>query len=138
MNRPDLYVICIALALFACQQTTQQPQKRSASSIYKDVTKQSGVNFVHEPGVDGSYFMPESLGSGCAFFDYDNDGLLDIYLINSGWHTNQQNKPRVTNHLFHQNRDHTFTDVTEASGLTGTDYGMGVAIGDYDNDGFQD
>ena len=110
----------------------------SPASIYTDVTKQSGLNFIHEPGVDGTYFMPESLGSGCAFFDYDNDGDLDVYLINSGWHGKDQQKPRVTNHLFRQNPDHTFIDVTESSGLGGNGYGMGVAIGDYDNDGFSD
>lgn len=106
--------------------------------MYKDITKASGLNFIHEPGVDGTYFMPESLGSGCAFFDYDNDGDLDIYLINSGWHGKEQHKQRATNHLFRRNPDLTFTDATESSGLGGAGYGMGVAIGDYDNDGFPD
>jgi enediyne biosynthesis protein E4 len=139
MTRLYICAICVFVLLFACRKETQQAQKpNDASSIYIDATKHTGIDFIHEPGVDDSYFMPESLGSGCAFFDYDNDGLLDVYLINSGWHANQQNKPRVTNHLFHQNRDHTFTDVTEKSGLTGNGYGMGVAIGDYDNDGFVD
>jgi hypothetical protein len=139
MNILRIVVICLTACLFSCGQKGKpdtQPQT-SVPSIFTDITKQSGLNFIHEPGVDGTYFMPESLGSGCAFFDYDNDGLLDIYLINSGWHGKEQ-KARVTNHLFHQKPDHTFSDVTQASRLTGTGYGMGVAIGDYDNDGFQD
>jgi len=132
--------ICLIACFLACAQTAKQEKKPSMTraSLFTDITKQSGLSFVQDPGVDGTYFMPESLGSGCAFFDYDNDGRLDIYLINGGSHGKDQKNPRVTNHLFHQNPNGTFTDVTQVSGLGGSGYGMGAAIGDYDNDGFQD
>jgi hypothetical protein len=82
--------------------------------------------------------MPEAFGPGCAFLDYDNDGWMDIYLVNSGpsdfW---QPSKP-VRNALYRNNRDGTFTDVTERAGVTGGNFGMGVAVGDYNNDGYPD
>ena len=82
--------------------------------------------------------MPESTGAGCAFLDYDNDGWMDIYLVNSvpcDFYTPP--KP-LRNALYRNNRDGTFTDVTEKAGVPGGGYGMGVAVGDYDADGFPD
>jgi len=104
--------------------------------VFTDITVRSKLNFLHNPGVDGSYFMPESIGSGGAFLDYDNDGDLDIYLINGARHDtmNGENLP-LKNRLFRQEGDGTFVDVTEPSGLGDTGYGMGVAVGDIDNDG---
>ena len=85
-----------------------------------------------------SRFLPEALGPGCAFLDYDNDGWMDIFLVNSGpsdfW---KPSKP-VRNALYKNNRDGTFTDVTEKAGVAGAYFGMGVAVGDYDNDGWPD
>jgi hypothetical protein len=94
------------------------------------------LNFLHDAGVDSSYFMPESIGSGGAFLDYDNDGDLDIYLVNGAWHskTKIESQP-LKNRLFRQKKDGTFVDVTESSGLGDSGYGMGVAVGDIDNDG---
>ncbi|RME29286.1 MAG: VCBS repeat-containing protein, partial [Candidatus Zixiibacteriota bacterium] len=104
--------------------------------IFPDITARVGLRFVHNPGVDGSYYMPESIGSGGAFLDYDNDGDLDIYLINGNWHGEQAaSRPPLRNRLFRQEARGTFVDVTEASGLGDTGYGMGVAVGDIDNDG---
>ncbi|MFQ5823239.1 MAG: CRTAC1 family protein [bacterium] len=104
--------------------------------IFTDITERVQLNFLHDPGVDSSYFMPESIGSGGAFLDYDNDGDLDIYLVNGAQHGKKRfNAPPLRNHLFRQERDGTFVDVTEASGLGDTGYGMGVAVGDIDNDG---
>lgn len=98
----------------------------------------SGINFVHTSGQSAQKYLPESAGPGCAFIDYDNDGWMDIYLVNSGpcdfW---TPDKP-IRNALYHNNRDGTFTDVTEKSGVAGGGYGMGVAVGDYDGDGFPD
>src|SRR5216684_1245631 len=98
----------------------------------------SGINFVHTSGMSLQKYLPESTGAGCAFFDYDNDGWMDIYLVNSGpcdfW---TPSKP-LRNALFRNNRDGTFTDVTEKAGAPGNGYGMGVAAGDYDGDCFQD
>ena len=107
--------------------------------LFIDVTEDMGLNFTHDPGVDGSYFMPESIGSGCAFLDYDNDGDLDIYLVNGAQHgkSSATDLP-LRNRLFRQESNGTFLDVTETSGLGDRGYGMGVAVGDIDNDGHVD
>ena len=129
--------ICLFCLLFtiSCNQQQQPVNKKHPSEIFIDITRQSGLNFVHEPGVDGTYFMPESMGSGGAFFDYDQDRDLDIYLINGAWHGKNHNATTPKNRLFRQEANHTFTDVTETSGLGDTGYGMGVAVADIDNDG---
>jgi hypothetical protein len=98
----------------------------------------SGIDFAHTSGKSAQKYLPESTGPGCAFVDYDNDGWMDIYLVNSGpcdfW---TPPKP-LRNALYHNNRDGTFTDVTEKAGVPGGGYGMGVAAGDYNGDGFPD
>jgi hypothetical protein len=81
---------------------------------------------------------PETMGAGCAFLDYDNDGWMDIYLVNSGPCDFFSPKQPLRNALYHNNRDGTFTDVTEKAGVKGNAYGMGIAVGDYDGDGFPD
>jgi enediyne biosynthesis protein E4 len=104
---------------------------------FTDVTGAAGIHFEHNTGAYGGKLLPETLGSGCAFLDYDADGWQDILLVNSmDWpgHKHQ----RATLALYHNNRNGTFTDVTKAAGLDFEMYGMGVAIGDYNNDGFQD
>ena len=103
----------------------------------KDITQQAGVNFRHNSGAFGGKFLPETLGSGCAFLDYDADGYLDMLLINSmDWPGHKRG--RSTLKLYQNNRNGTFTDVTKAAGLDIELYGMGVAVGDYNNDGFPD
>jgi hypothetical protein len=89
-------------------------------------------------GRSPEYYLPETTGAGCAFLDYDNDGWMDIYLVNSGKCDFYDPQPPLRNALYKNNRDGTFTDVTEASGVPGGGYGMGVAVGDYDGDGFPD
>jgi ASPIC and UnbV./FG-GAP repeat. len=84
------------------------------------------------------HFLPETLGPGCAFLDYDNDGWMDIYLVNSGPSEFYVPKKPLRNALYKNNRDGTFTDVTEKAGVLGGTFGMGVAVGDYNNDGFPD
>ena len=98
----------------------------------------SGIRWRHVAGLTPQMYMPESLGAGCAFFDYDNDGWMDIYLVNSGKCDFYDPPKPLRNALYHNNRDGTFTDVTERAGVAGTAYGMGVAVGDYDGDGFPD
>ena len=83
-------------------------------------------------------YLPETVGAGCAFLDYDNDGWLDIYLVNSGPCDFYQPAQPLRNALYKNNRDGTFTDVTRAAGVEGGTFGMGAAVGDYDNDGFPD
>ncbi len=82
--------------------------------------------------------LPETVGAGCAFLDYDNDGWMDIYLVNSGPCDFYEPSPPLRNALYHNNRDGTFTDVTQRAGVSGNAYGMGAAVGDYDGDGFPD
>ena len=102
-----------------------------------DVTAHAGIQFQHNSGAFGGKLLPETLGSGCAFLDYDGDGWQDILLINGmDWPGHKQR--RSTLRLYHNNRNGTFTDVTMRAGLDVEMYGMGVAVGDYDNDGFSD
>ncbi len=104
---------------------------------FTDVTSAAGIHFEHNSGAYGGKLLPETLGSGCAFLDYDADGWQDILLVNSmDWPGHK--RQRSTMKLYHNNRNGTFTDVTKAAGLDVEMYGMGVAVGDYNNDGFPD
>ena len=109
---------------------------------FRDITAQAGIHFTHNNGAFGKKWLPETMGPGCAFIDYDNDGWPDILLVNGqDWpghaslhHTNGAS----TLQLYHNNHDGTFTDVARKSGLGISLFGLGVAVGDYDNDGFDD
>ena len=102
-----------------------------------DVAAQAGIQFRHNSGAYGGKLLPETLGSGCAFLDYDGDGWQDILLINSmDWPGHK--RQRSTLRLYRNNQNGTFTDVTRRAGLDIEMYGMGVAVGDYNNDGFPD
>jgi hypothetical protein len=103
----------------------------------KDITKSAGIDFKHNSGAYGGKLLPETLGSGCAFLDYDNDGYQDILLINSmDWPGHKRG--RSTLKLYRNNGNGTFTDMTKSAGLDIELYGMGVAVADYNNDGFPD
>jgi enediyne biosynthesis protein E4 len=104
---------------------------------FMDVTSSAGLRFQHNSGAFGGKLLPETLGSGCAFLDYDRDGWQDILLIN-GMDWPGHKLRRTTLRLYRNNGNGTFTDVTSRSGLDVEMYGMGVAVGDYDNDGFPD
>src|SRR6202522_3224812 len=109
---------------------------------FVDVTSSAGIHFHHNSGAFGGKLLPETLGSGCAFVDYDRDGWPDILLMNGmNWPGKERpgdKQHRTTLRLYHNNRNGTFTDVTSRAGLDIEMYGMGVAVGDYDNDGFPD
>jgi hypothetical protein len=107
------------------------------SFLLRDVSKAAGIDFKHNSGAYGGKLLPETLGSGCAFLDYDGDGYQDILLVNSmDWPGHKRS--RSTLKLYRNNRQGAFTDITKAAGLDVELYGMGVAVGDYNNDGFPD
>jgi len=137
-RRRHFLVFLIAVLLPSCR-----PADNSEAALepeippwFREVSQDVGIDFLHDAGPlpsSGRYFLPQIMGSGAALFDYDNDGRLDIYLVqNGGPQSNARNR------LFHQEGDGRFTDVSAASGLDVAGYGMGVAVGDVDNDGLPD
>ncbi len=113
---------------------------------FVDITEKSGVHFLHQAPHTSRKYLIETMGSGAALFDCDNDGRLDLYLVNGAPFSDPEPKgsipqktgPEYWNRMYHQKPDGTFEDVTESSGLKGVGYGMGVAVADYDNDGYED
>jgi hypothetical protein len=104
---------------------------------FVDITHAAGIHFIHNNGAFGKKWLPETLGPGVAFIDYDNDGWQDIFIANgTRWHGHPGHVSTPV--LYHNNHDGTFTDVTRKAGLAIPMYGMGVAVGDYDNDGYDD
>ncbi|MEA2259806.1 MAG: enediyne biosynthesis protein [Acidobacteriaceae bacterium] len=117
------------------------PRLVEAASIYpfEEVpASASHITWVHTAGKSPQKYLPETTGAGCAFLDYDNDGWMDIYLVNSGKCDFYNPDPPLRNALYRNNRDGTFTDVTEKAGVAAGGYGQGVAVGDYDGDGLPD
>src|ERR1700720_3083016 len=120
--------------------------RNPALPVFADITAQTGIRFKHEASRTSEKYLPESMGAGVAMFDYDNDGRLDLFFVNGAALRDpmpagaipDKTDPRYWNRLYRNNGDGSFTDVTEASGLRGEGYGMGVAAGDHNNDGFQD
>ncbi len=128
-----LLLAATALGTGGCRESTpttdgSQPEERQG--WFEDVTDKTGVEFQHHSGPAADYFMPANIGSGLAMLDYDNDGRLDLYLVqNAGADSSARNQ------LFHQEPNGHFTDVSAGSGLDVAGWGMGVAVGDVDNDG---
>jgi hypothetical protein len=117
--------------------STNEPSRPSGPIAFTDVTAQAGIRFKHNSGAFGKKYLPETMGSGVCFLDYDNDGWQDILLVNSmDWPGHKSGKSFPA--LYHNNRDGTFTDVTRQAGLAVEMYGLGCAVGDYDNDGYVD
>jgi hypothetical protein len=129
----------VSLSQWPLIQALTAPAGPAASPGFRfaDVTSQAGIQFQHNSGGYGGKFLPETLGSGCAFLDYDRDGWQDILLIN-GMDWPGHKKRRSTLRLYRNNGNGTFSDVTARAGLDVELYGMGVAVGDYNNDGFPD
>lgn len=133
------FVILVAVLLvMGCDRNSKStiasvPAEPTGPEWFEDVTAKSGVAFRHQSGPTGKYFMPQVMGSGVALFDFDNDGRLDLLILN-----NAGPKSDARNALYKQLEDGTFRDVSAGSGLDVAGYGMGVAVGDIDNDGFVD
>src|SRR4051794_21129416 len=137
--------LIIAFAMICCLVgATPAPEVQ-----FSDITRTSGINFKQENSATSNKYLVETMGGGVALFDYDNDGRLDIFFTNGAKIDDpmpdgklpDKSDPKFSNRLYHQSSNGTFTDVTEKAGLTGipqNHYDMGVAVGDYDNDGFED
>ncbi len=105
---------------------------------FQDVTRQAGIQWTHRNGATADKYLIETMGGGGAFLDYDRDGFLDLFLVDSGPHAHSPSAAANRNALYRNSGDGTFTDVTEQAGLAGKGYGHGVAVGDFDNDGWSD
>ena len=126
-----------AAALLHQSRLFSAPAAQQLGFHFTDVTAAAGIHFRHNNGAYAGKLLPETLGPGCAFLDYDGDGWQDILIVNSmDWpgHARQRSTPK----LYRNNRNGTFTDVTREAGLDVEMYGLGVAVGDYNNDGFPD
>lgn len=163
-NRPKIkhsrlmccVAICLISILLSCGDKVEPQEKLAQDPVvpkpkptieksrFVDVAQDLGLNFTYENGFDGRYFMPEIMGSGAALLDYDNDGDLDLYLVQGGHLLAQKGDQPVGDRLFRNDMEKdqpnslAFTDVTEESGIRAFGYGQGVAVGDYNNDGFAD
>ena len=126
--------------------STLRGQAPPPAGNFVDTTERLGIHFRQQASPTAKKYLPETMGSGVALFDYDNDGRLDIFLANGALITDptpkgaipKKTEPKYWNRLYHQKPDGTFEDATEKAGLTGNGYSTGVAVGDYDNDGFED
>jgi enediyne biosynthesis protein E4 len=148
MSRPIVSAVVFAIFIElagGAQLKDSQPSAPPAAK-FVDIATKLGVRFQHETPHTSKKYLLETMGSGVALFDYDNDGRLDLFLVNGAEINDPSSSaaipaktaPKYWNRLYHQNSDGTFEDVTEKAGLQGAGYGMGVAVGDYDNDGFED
>jgi hypothetical protein len=129
--------LCTTLLAVVLPAFSGPPPAAPAPIHFTDITQKAGIHFTHNNGAFGKKYLPETMGPGVAFIDYDNDGWQDIFIVNgTAWpgHPGHVTTPV----LYHNNHDGTFTDVTKKAGLAIPMYGMGVAVGDYDNDGWDD
>jgi hypothetical protein len=145
-QHPSIMAVCVAMATItlgaigarSISPTSPLQEPGAASGVhFEDVTRAAGIHFVHYNGSFGKKWLPETMGPGVAFIDYDNDGWQDILIVN-GMDWPGDTRKYSTLALYHNNHNGTFTDVTQKAGLAVEMYGMGVTIGDYDNDGFDD
>jgi enediyne biosynthesis protein E4 len=138
----------LAVALISCCLSFSQNNSLDSAvpGKFVDITTKAGINFRQQASKTSKKYLLETMGSGVAAFDYDNDGRLDIFFANGARIDDptakgtipQKDGPKYWNRLYHQKSDGTFEDVTEKAGVAGSGYSTGVAVGDYDNDGFED
>ena len=145
----DMAALLTSLAVSLAAGAQAAPVKQEPPPLpgkFVDVTQQKGIQFTAVASHTSHKYLLETMGSGVAMFDYDNDGLMDLFFVNGApledptpkGTVPQKKSPADWNRLYHQRKDGTFEDVTEKAGLQGVGYGMGVAVGDYDNDGYED
>src|SRR5262250_2877337 len=126
---------CMTLLLFQASKA----DNTGRGIIFRDIAKTAGIHFVHDNAATADKYLIETMGSGCGWIDYDADGLLDLYLVNGAATRLYKPKKPLRGALYRNNGDGTFTDVTEKAGVGAEGlFGMGVAVGDFDNDGFPD
>ena len=130
-------LLALELSAAGCFAEAPKGADRAAGITFRDITQRAGIHFLHNNGAFGKKYLPETMGPGVAFIDYDNDGWPDIFLVNGTDWPGQPAK-RSTPKLYHNDHDGTFTEVTHKAGLDIEIFGMGVAVGDYDNDGYDD
>jgi len=135
--RPILIAALASTALLRPLASSAEQLPRFAD--FEDIAEKAGLTMTNVfGGVDTKKYIIETTGTGIAIFDYDNDGWLDIFIVNGTTLDQRPADNAPTNHLYHNNHDGTFTDVTAKSGLVATGWGQGVCVGDYDNDGWDD
>src|SRR5712664_2555808 len=129
----------VSLAVAMGRSSSQKPQPPKRLAYFIDIAKEAGLTMMDVfGGVDTKKYIIETTGTGVAIFDYDNDGWPDVFIVNGTTLEGFPAGKAPTNHLYHNNHDGTFTDVTEKTGLARTGWGQGVCVGDYDNDGWED
>jgi hypothetical protein len=136
MRRIRSVLLSVSLSLWLL--VSSLPILHAQQIQFRDITTRSGIHFTHNNGAFGKKWLPETMGPGCAFIDYDNDGYPDILLVNGDDFPGHAHAGATTPKLYHNNGNGTFTDVTRKAGLAIPMFGLGAAIGDYDNDGFDD
>jgi len=135
-----LLIACMAVALSDSLAQQKPPQQPPAAPVrFTDIRKAAGITFVQDSTETDEKYYLETMGTGVGWIDYDQDGLMDLYFVQAGATDAYKPTKLLRSALYHNNGDGTFTDVTEKAGVSGTGhYGQGVAVGDYDNDGYPD
>jgi enediyne biosynthesis protein E4 len=142
-RRPILATACLAVSALLHGANPANPGQRSPSApvqlpAFRDIARAAGLDFVHINGASAQRFFPEIIGSGGLFFDFDNDGWLDVFLVDGGSIADRALASRARHRLYRNRGNGSFEDVTAASGIRHREYGMGTCAGDYDNDGLID